>query len=141
MMVEAITLGVKQWLNLFVLEPTGIVDYILLLSANDAFVALEVVPADCVNALQGLSVDIALVAHDILTIEERLRGLIVLDPVILVFDYVFRLLVVVWLNRLQYIFAYLRGIWNDFVLEMISCILVVAVIGNHKLRLSVSRQH
>lgn len=42
--------------------------------------------------------DIALVAHDILSIEERLRSLIVLDPVILVLDYVLRFLVVHLLN-------------------------------------------
>lgn len=97
MMVEAIALGV-QGLNLLVLEPTGIVDYILLLPADYAFVALEIVSADCVYALQGLGVDVAFVAHDVLAIEERLRGLIVLDPVILVFYDVFRLLVVVWLD-------------------------------------------
>lgn len=68
MMVEAIALGVKQGLNLFILEPTGIVDYILLLPANYAFVALEIVSADCVYTLQGLCVDIALVAHYVLSI-------------------------------------------------------------------------
>ena len=81
---SAIAFGVKQGLNLFVLEPAGIVYYVLLLPANNAFVALEIVPADCVYTLQGLSVDIALVAHDVLSIEERLRSLIVFGPIILI---------------------------------------------------------
>ena len=98
MMVEAIALGVKQGLDLFVLKPAGIVDYILLLPANYAFVALEFVPADCVYALQGLCVDIALVAHYVLSIEERLRSLVVLYSFIFVLYYVFGLLAIVWLD-------------------------------------------
>ena len=141
MMVETIALGVKQGLDLFVLKPTGIVDYVLLLSADHAFVALEIVPADCVYALQGLSMDIALVAHYVLSVDERLRSLVVLNSVILILDYVLRLFVVAWLDRLQYIFGDLRSVWDDFVLEMISCVFVIAIVGNHELGLSVSRQH
>ena len=141
MMVETVALGVKQGLNLFVLKPAGIVDYVLLLSADHAFVALEIVPADCVYALQGLSMDIALVAHYVLSVDERLRSLVVLNSVILILDYVLRLFVVAWLDRLQYIFCDLRSVWDDFVLEMISCVFVIAIVGNHELGLSVSRQH
>lgn len=51
MMVKTVALGVKQGLDLFVLKPAGIVCYVLLLSADYAFVALKIMPADCIYTL------------------------------------------------------------------------------------------
>jgi len=121
----------------FLLHPARAVDDAWLLPTQHAFVALQLRPADRIDALERLSVDVRFVAHYVLPCWERSGSLAILAAVVFVLDDVFGLL---HLLGGRWIFGDLGKV-VVFLFELDAVVLLVAGVGHHHFGLAVSRQH
>lgn len=85
-MDEAIALGVKRGFAGLLLDPAGTIGHDWLVPAYHAFVALHFWTADCVDAFEGLCMDIRLVVHDVFACGERDRGLAVFTAIVFILE-------------------------------------------------------